>query len=292
MSIVIPKQKSEMIIVENNLIKENSFCLSYPDFIEILGIQTIENLTRSALIESGIIGFDGSKFQINSNLDSQQLMGHFFESFLVNLIKGYPFIKESFFKWCCWYTESDFEKDNYGYKYFQELLYYTYPVAKGQRSTKIMYPNLYCPACKDDIALYVKNLNNHGKQVNLGKFQVKAINSQEKAQIILPMLDGTYDCVITLLELDGVHSFKRCEIVLDKMIKNEEIDYEDAQNVLSRLVIPEDMSIPQSFVNDTYGKVINALQRGFKPGGNKQAMLIPALTSVATKFLGDKPRII
>lgn len=83
------------------------------------------------------------------------------------------------------------------------------------------------------------------------------------------MLDGTYDYVITLLELDGVHSFKRCEIVLDKMIKNEEIDYEDAQKVLSRLVIPEDMSIPQPFVNDIYGKLINALQRGFKPGGNK-----------------------
>lgn len=90
-------------------------------------------------------------------------MVHFFESFLVNFIKEYPFIKESFFKWCCWYTESDFEKDNYGYKYFQELLYYTYPVVKRQRITKIMYPNLYCPACKDDIALYVKNLNNHGK---------------------------------------------------------------------------------------------------------------------------------
>lgn len=292
MSLVIAKNKAKQLIIGKEKTSPIIFHkFEYDDFIKILGIGTLNNIARSSLIESGIVGFINNKIVINSKVNVNQLLGHFYEALLVNLMNINCTIKYNFFSKCCFITEEEFSRDNYGYAFYQELVHYSFPVAKGQRNTQIYFPNLFCPSCKDDIAFYIKKLNNNNKIVNIGKFQVKAINGNEKNEIIIPMLNGTYEYVITLLRNNKNHSYQRCEEIIDKMLKKSEITYEEADRVMQNLWYPEQFNIPQGYIDDMQRKVGYFIDgvRG-QEEFDQFPELITGLESMSIKVLGDKPR--
>ncbi|MFG0669444.1 hypothetical protein ACF8E6_02630 [Pseudomonas sp. xss_1] len=95
--------------------------------------------------------------------------------------------------------------------------------------------------------------------------QVKAIQGNERTEIIDKLLSGRYTRVLTMLRhKNGEHSFEACRRLLTDMQRNREIDGDQLADVLDRLTHPDAVGISQSEV-DSYSKSLDLAYAGFEP---------------------------
>lgn len=89
-----------------------------------------------------------------------------------------------------------------------------------------------------------------GQAVAAG-IQVKAITGNEKSEIILPILNGSYRHVLTLLKhRSGRHSFDVCHDILKGMVRTREISHEQFYYVIERIARPDQLGMNQQDIEE------------------------------------------
>jgi len=121
----------------------------------------------------------------------------------------------------------------------------------------------YNPGSPFDLQFYRVNEASAAElatQVNTGAIagiQAKAIQGEERSEVIDPVLSGRYPHVLTMLKhKTGEHSHEVCRRLLNAMSKKGEISNEQAMNALNRITYPDALGIDQAYIED-YSEFIN-----------------------------------
>ena len=137
--------------------------------------------------------------------------------------------------------------------------------ADKRLQTSPLTARLYDPASAYDLHFY--RINDMGNaelatEIGTGKgiiagIQVKAIQGNEKTEIIDKLLSGRYTRVVTMLRhQSGEHSYEVCMRLLTQMVTKQEITADQLAHVISRLTMPEFLGIQQQYV-DSYSQWLN-----------------------------------
>ncbi len=121
----------------------------------------------------------------------------------------------------------------------------------------------YNPGSPLDVQFYKVNDKGAAElatQVNTGALagiQVKAIQGNERSEIIDRLVSGRYPHVLTMLKHpSGEHSYEVCRRILTAMLRSAEIDGMTFADVLSRITYPEALGIDQMYI-DNYSVYIS-----------------------------------
>lgn len=265
--------------------------IGYSDFINAIGKKTLFNYTITAIQDSEFIKFDGKKIRFKKKVNPSQFAGFFFESFFATYIEGDYFLKNKLFTWSSRITKDNYWED-YGYESLEQFMRCLSVVSKGSLKAKVFHTNDYCNACKNDIVFIIKDRCNGLEDRTICGIQIKAINTNEKSEIVKKILDKKYKNVITLLQDNtGYHSQQRCYDVVCKMIEKRKITPEEGRFVMSRIASPYNMGIPQEFINRLYRFIVSVAANGFKvnqPLDMNFYLLLKSFEKIALAESGNK----
>ena len=129
--------------------------------------------------------------------------------------------------------------------------------------TRPLTATFYNPGSPFDLQFYRVNeaeAAELARQVDtnaLAGIQVKAIQGDERSEVIDPVLSGRYPHVLTMLmHKTGEHSYEVCRRLLNAMSQKGEITHEQAMDALSRITYPGALGIDQAHIED-YSEYIN-----------------------------------
>ncbi|MGG3805803.1 hypothetical protein [Metabacillus fastidiosus] len=99
--------------------------------------------------------------------------------------------------------------------------------------------------------------------------QIKAITTNEKSEIITPIMKGQYSHVLTLLRNSKTkkHTVEQCRSILDKMVENKEIDLETRFRIEKSIRSPESLGLRQEEIDEYYETVQYWYEDGMKNDG-------------------------
>ncbi|MEB2278994.1 hypothetical protein LAV73_03130 [Lysinibacillus xylanilyticus] len=242
--------------------------LSIPDipievYIQAVGLKTFQSTLLDALFSTNHFLVENGKIKIKSQSDVRHIAGHVFENYIVNTIR-YDFeVGRRLLQWATGYSQLTFNKNNFGYEDFTSFYFGIRTIAKASKDTKNWDTNKYSHTSKHDVEFFIPNPIKADRSICLGGFQVKAINGNEKQEIIIPLLKNEYTCVLTMLENpQNGHSYKRCMEKIREMLNNNEITYDEAETIKQKISFPEMFGIPQEIVNYIYSRIIHLERKG------------------------------
>lgn len=224
----------------------------------LLRIQ-FKNVTLRDAIASGNASLDHTGWRLNTGRPLESFKGLVMEAALCRMCFDDPFgIRRKAYAWCTgrktWQI-SDEEAS-------KQIPFIT---ADKRLQTSPLTARLYDPASAYDLHFY--RINDMGNaelatEIGTGKgiiagIQVKAIQGNEKTEIIDKLLSGRYTRVVTMLRhQSGEHSYEVCMRLLTQMVTKQEITADQLAHVISRLTMPEFLGIQQQYV-DSYSQWLN-----------------------------------
>ncbi|MGG0937011.1 hypothetical protein ABHN11_12985 [Brevibacillus centrosporus] len=232
-------------------------------YIKAFGMKTLRNMALDALFSTNHFEFEDGKIRIKSNVDIKFIAGHVFENFIVNLIRIDMEVGQRLLDWATGHNSDSFWENRFGYNDFLSFYLNLRTVAKSSNNTKNWDTNKYSHTSKHDVEFYVRNPLLSDRSICLGGFQVKAIQGNEKNEIIYPLLRNEYSCVLTLLrDKNNAHSYQRCLDQLKKLKERMEITPEEAQEVFQKIIYPEKIGIPQQLIDTLYYRLLSLERKG------------------------------
>ncbi|BBI34942.1 hypothetical protein [Cohnella abietis] len=234
------------------------------EYVNAIGLNVLRQKAVESLFSTDHFAFENNKIKIKSHVDIRLIAGHVFENYIVNLMRMDMKIGKKMLGWSTGFNENNYpiigNRNDFVSFYFGIRT-----IAKSSRETKEWDTNKYSHTTKDDVAFYVRNPVDSEKSICLGGFQVKAIQGNERREIISPLLKNEYSSVITLLKNDkGEHSYVRCMKIIDDLKSSGEITEEEAQTVKRKIGHPSMLGIYQELIDDVYGKLLKLERKGLK----------------------------
>lgn len=261
---------SETMIKELNEKLDISELYSDPSEIPIdayltaIGPNVLIQKAIEAIFSTEHFIFEDNKIKIKSHVDIRLIAGHVFENYIVNLIRIDSAIGEKILNWTVGINRVNF--NNFlDFEDFFTFYFRLRTIAKSSNETKDWDTNKYCHTSKDDVAFYARNPVDSKKSICIGGFQIKAIQGNERTEIINPILRNEYSNVLTLLKNDeGEHSYTRCIKILDKLQSSGEITEEESQTAKKKIAYPQLLGIYQELIDDVYNKLLKLERKGIK----------------------------
>lgn len=210
-------------------------------------------------LESGILTMNQwGIIEVNSKQNLPTIKGFVLESFLVRMMNENKQIGMNAFNWC------SNRKRGVNNDFFDEY----HAIGTGFLSTKNQYLTFYEPQSNADIKFIRKNNYNIWElalrvdaKIPAG-IQIKAITSNEKHEIIKPLINGKYTHVVTCLNsTNGIHSFDICMDIIKSMYNNNEIDHNQRENLEKSIFSPSKIGIDQYDINN-YSEYIDYWYQG------------------------------
>lgn len=227
--------------------------------IKKFGVESLQAITYRSFNDSNQIVFEDNQAYLSSDASVEQVAGRVFESFISELMKTYYNIGLKLIIWATNLNKYAL-KEVYGYDSFKSFYADLFILSKGSKTAQNWFPHKYSPSSKDDIEYYLPPKKINGKVIPspmIGGFQVKAIQQNEKNEIIIPLQMNHYSRVLTLLtNKDGETSYERCMKIIDKMVFKKELCVEDAINLKNRIGHPSMFYIPRSVIHHLYERVL------------------------------------
>jgi hypothetical protein len=261
------------IIINNEMVHNLSIKFGVPEknisdipidtYIKAIGLKTFQNSVLEALFTTNHFIYDEGKIKIKSKTDIKHIAGHVFENYIVNTIR-YDFeIGMNLLNWATGYSPLNFSNNNFGYDDFFSFYFGLKTVAKASNDTKHWDTNKYSHTSKHDVEFFVRNPNSTERSICLGGFQIKAINGNEKNEIIIPLLKNEYTCVLTMLENpENGHSYDRCLKKIKQMLTQGEITFNEAEAITKKIGHPGMFGISQQIINYIYFRLFYLERKG------------------------------
>lgn len=251
--------------------------------INKLGILSLQAITNRALHDTNQIVIEDNRAYITSEASVEQVAGRVFESFITEIMKSYYDIGLKLVKWST-NLDADVIKLAYGYKSLETFYADLFILSKGAKFTRSWFTHKFSTSSKDDIEFYLPPKIIKGKIIPppvIGGFQVKAIQKNEKDEIIIPLRLNHYSHVLTLLEnKDGEHSYKRCMDIIDNMVVKKEMHWLEGKVLKKKIGHPKMFDIPQWAIQGLYERVLK-LERKVGINIDKNIDKIGKIRSVA-----------
>ena len=232
---------------------------------QILEMQYREVTLKDAAISGNATYNDITKsWTINSKRPEPSFKGLVFEATIARMCREEPFtVGKSTFAWC---TNRRMTQVT------QEMITEYVPFITADRSLLDikLTASFYNPSSPYDLHFYRVNAKGSAELATqngtgvIAGLQVKAIQGNERQEIIDPLISGRYFHVLTMLEHpSGEHSYEVCKRILLGMLDKGEITSFDYTDVSRRITYPQALGIQQSYIND-YSEYISVV---FRNGG-------------------------
>ena len=231
----------------------------------LLGIQ-FRNVTLRDAIASGNATINGTFWQLSTRRPLESFKGLVMEAALCRECADEPFmVGRRTFAWCTGRLTGQVTD-----KQISEHI--PFITANKKLQDNPLTARFYDPASPYDMHFYRINDRGHAELATeigdrkgiVAGIQVKAIQGNERAEILLKLLQGSYTRVETMLRhKNGEHSYEVCLRLLTQMQKDGEITAEQALNVISRLTYPEFLGLKQQKF-DSYSEWLNLAYARFE----------------------------
>jgi len=225
---------------------------------ELLRMQ-FKNVTLRDAIASGNASIDHNGWKLHTARSLESFKGLVMEAALCRMCFEDPFgIRRNAYAWCTgrqiWQVSDE--------KISEQIPFIT---ADKRLKSNPLTARLYDPASAYDLHFY--RINDKGNaelateigpgQGIIAGIQIKAIQGNEKTEIIDKLLNGRYTRVVTMLRhQNGEHSYEVCIRLLTQLVTKKEITGDQLANAISRLTYPEALGIQQQHV-DSYSQWLN-----------------------------------
>ncbi|CRM53807.1 hypothetical protein [Pseudomonas sp. 8 R 14] len=217
------------------------------------------NITFRDAIASGNATINGKYWQLSTRRPIESFKGLVMEAALCRECGDNPFtIGRRTFAWCTGRLIGEVSNK-------QTSEHIPFITANKKLQDNPLTARFYDPASPYDMHFYrINDQGNAELATEVGDYkgvvagiQVKAIQGNEKSEIIQKLIKGRYTRVVTMLRhKSGEHSYEVCVRLLNKMQKDGEITAEQALNIISRLTYPEFLGLEQHKF-DSYSEWIN-----------------------------------
>lgn len=272
-ALILPRNHNDLDaqVISNIIINEIPLSILDPNHPSVgieLKTQILKDRYEKQLIadaiDQRIIYFDQqvNDYCFMNSLLLSSIIGFIFESYIVSIMNNNLLtIGKTIFSWC---SNREKCKDDYIQQYKV--------IATGSVSTRNMYTQFYAPQSKHDIIFIRKNIQKNiyepaivnGTTIHAG-IQLKAITTNEKEEIILPLLRKEYSHVLTLLkDSRGVHTHNNCMDIIKQMYSRNEINCSEKKLLENRIAYPEQFGIDQREIEDYYQYITYWYNQGAK----------------------------
>ena len=245
MAIIIGEEKQVNKVIDK--LKEAGFHIvipmldyRYPGLSEKDKYEILQNKWLPDLIENGMstghFTMHNGKLQVIIQQHLPVIAGFVYEAYVVKKAKKDKMFFSNLFKWST--ERSKVKKD-----FLQQYI----PIGLGHKTTREKYTDFFEPTYRKFDIIFIRYNLSIGKYeeatvlqtTRRAGVQVKAIKGNEKTDIIVPIIEGTYEKVITMLKHnDNIHSYDYCLDIINKMYKDKEISYEQKELIENSIVCP------------------------------------------------------
>ncbi|AFQ50433.1 hypothetical protein [Burkholderia cepacia] len=246
------------VIVAPSAIRARDPSLPFETQFQLLAMQ-YRHVTLQDALASGNAFYDPLKqsWAIYTKRPVASFKGLVFEAMLARLCREHPdVVGRRALAWCTNRTVGRVTD-----KMVNE--YIPFITADSRLQNRPLTATFYNPGSPFDLQFY--RVNEAGaaelaRQVDTGALagiQAKAIQGDERSEVIDPVLSGRYPHVLTMLKhKTGEHSYEVCRRLLTAMSQKGEITHEQALDALNRITYPGALGIDQGYIED-YSEYIN-----------------------------------
>jgi hypothetical protein len=223
--------------------------LSQKDKYEILQSKWLPELVENGM-STGHFTFNNGRLQVIIQQPAPVIAGFIYEAYVVKKAKNDKVFFSNLFKWS---TGRSKVKEDFLQQYI--------PIGLGHKTTREKYSDFFEPTYRKFDIIFIRynpTIEKYEEATVIqttrrAGVQIKAIKGNEKVEIIVPILEGTYEKVITMLKhRDNIHSYEYCLDIANKMHNHNEISYEQKKLLESSIVCPRQMGIDQYEIDAYY----------------------------------------
>lgn len=235
---------------------------------QLLHLRHATNYMDDALQTGYLIMTPSGNFIFHTDLPAESFVGFAIEAYVVRLLNGSSRLKRNALLWC---SRKMQVKDDF-------LSQFT-AIGTGLLATKQNHISFFEPQSKLDVKFvrprhnkrtkedYFDLLPQEGTYIPAG-IQVKAITTNEKAEIVDKIVSGEYSHVLTCCwskERGGGHTKDVCMRILYDMLSSGLLPYDQYLKALNSIKSPSDLGFDQAEIDEYIRYLIDNYPRVHNP---------------------------
>lgn len=196
--------------------------------------------------------------EFNSRIGKSQFIGYVFEAMTVRMINdNLSTIGKNVLCWISHRTGKSTPTDKYIKQYEA--------IGTGSVDTSKRHSFYFEPGANTDV-MFVRAVPKKRSRIvefepltingstATASLQVKAITTNVRDEIIMPLLNEKYRHVLTYLvnPRTGVHTYYECMDEIKRMYTDRRLTWDEYQRLLTSIIQPSDMGMDQNFINEYY----------------------------------------